>query len=75
MVKEDVNGPAVARLAANQAAEWLGCSVDTIYRWIHETHDGTVSVLLLLKPRPDNMRGREKLADREPTGAAIFARL
>ena len=39
-------------ITANQAAEWLGCSVGIIYRWIHETHDGTASVPLLLKPRP-----------------------
>ena len=47
-------------LTANQAAEWLGCSVHTIYRWIHETHGGTASVPLLLKPRPSNMGGRGK---------------
>ena len=48
-------------LTANQAAEWLGCSVHTIYRWIHETHGGTASVPLLLKPRSSsNMRGRGK---------------
>ncbi|MDP6599683.1 MAG: helix-turn-helix domain-containing protein, partial [Candidatus Poribacteria bacterium] len=47
-------------LTANQAAEWLGCSVHTIYRWIHETHDGTAAKPLLLKPRSDNMRGRGK---------------
>ena len=47
-------------LTANQAAEWLGCSVHTIYRWIHETHSGTASVPLLLKPRPSNMGGRGK---------------
>ena len=47
-------------LTANQAAEWLGCSVHTIYRWIHETHNGTAAKPLLLKPRPDNMRGRGK---------------
>ena len=47
-------------LTANQAAEWLGCSVHTIYRWIHETHSGTASVPLLLKPRSSNMRGRGK---------------
>ena len=47
-------------LTANQAAEWLGCGVDTIYRWIHETHSGTASVPLLLKPRPSNMGGRGK---------------
>ena len=45
-------------LTANQAAEWLGCGVQTIYRWIHETHDGTAVKPLLLKPRSDNMRGR-----------------
>ena len=44
---------------ANQAAEWLGCGVDTIYRRIHETHDGTASVPLLLKPRP-GIYGRGK---------------
>ena len=47
-------------LTANQAAEWLGCSVHTIYRWIHETHNSTAAKPLLLKPRPDNMRGRGK---------------
>ena len=47
-------------LTVNQAAEWLGCSVHTIYRWIHETHGGTASVPLLLKPRSSNMRGRGK---------------
>ena len=47
-------------LTANQAAEWLGCSVHTIYRWIHETHSGTASVPLLLKPRSSNMMGRGK---------------
>ena len=47
-------------LTANQAAEWLGCSVHTIYRWIHKTHNGTAAKPLLLKPRPDNMRGRGK---------------
>ena len=46
-------------LTANQAAEWLGCSVYTIYRWIHETHSGTASVPLLLKPRP-SIYGRGK---------------
>ena len=47
-------------LTANQAAEWLGCSVHIIYRWIHETHGGTASVPLLLKPRPSNMGGKGK---------------
>ncbi len=47
-------------ITANQAAEWLGCSVGIIYRWIHETHDGTASVPLLLKPRSSNMGGRGK---------------
>ena len=47
-------------LTANQAAEWLGCSLHTIYGWIHETHDGTAAKPLLLKPRSDNMRGRGK---------------
>ena len=46
-------------ITANQAAEWLGCSVGIIYRWIHETHDGTASVPLLLKPRP-GIYGRGK---------------
>ncbi len=47
-------------LTANQAAEWLGCSLHTIYGWIHETHDGTAAKPLLLKPRSDNMGGRGK---------------